>query len=70
MMTHATAKRQLWLSYFNDAAYRSGLISERERDLLKLKILAEHSGSRMCASKQEERSPIKCHARDTFSSDI
>lgn len=51
MMTHATEKRQLWLSYLNDVAYRSGLISERERDLLKLKILAEHSGSRMCASK-------------------
>lgn len=70
MTTHEAAKRKLWLVYLNDAAYRSGLISERERDLLKLKILAEHSGSRMCASKQEERSPIKCHARDTFSSDI
>ena len=70
MMTHATEKRQLWLSYLNDVAYRSGLISQRERDLLKLKILAEHSGSRMYANKQEDRNPIKCHARNAFSSDI
>lgn len=63
MMTHATAKRQLWLSYLNDAAYRSGLISERERDLLKLKILAEHSGSRMYANKQEDRNPISGQAK-------
>lgn len=67
MTTHAAAKRKLWLVYLNDAAYRSGLISERERDLLKLKILAERSGSHRHADRHENCSPIKCHPRHTSS---
>ena len=66
MMTYATAKRQLWLSYLNDAAYRSGLISERERDQLKLKILADHSGSHRHANRHQDRSPIKYLPGDTL----
>ena len=69
-MTTYTPVDKRWLLYFNDTAFLAGLISEQERDPIKLRLLtdrpipysyARHPGQYL------DSAPIKSLPNDTAS---